>query len=61
MVQIIVKDYETTDSRINFLQVLHAGLVITDNKLKIKFKTENQKIRIFFHNPLAVSDDLYSF
>ena len=31
MVQIIVKDYETTDSRINFLQVLHAGFVITDN------------------------------
>ena len=38
MVQIIVNDYETTDSRINFLQVLHAGFVITDNKLKIKSK-----------------------
>ena len=38
MLQIIANDYETTDSRINFLQVLHAGFVITDNKLKIKSK-----------------------
>ena len=40
MEQIIVKDYETSDSRVNFGQVIQAGIVITDDKLKIKSKHE---------------------
>ena len=40
MEQIIIKDYETTDSRVNFGQVIQAGIVITDDKLKIKQKHE---------------------
>jgi len=33
-------DYETTDGRVNFGQVLQCGIVITDDKLKIKSKHE---------------------
>ena len=40
MEQIIVKDYETTCSRVNFLQVIQCGILITDDKLKIKSKHE---------------------
>jgi exodeoxyribonuclease I len=40
MKQIIVKDYETSDSRVNFGQVVQAGIVLTDDKLKIKSKHE---------------------
>ena len=40
MAQIIVKDYETSDSRVNYGQVIQAGIVITDEKLKIKSKHE---------------------
>ena len=40
MEQIIIKDYETSDSRVNFGQVIQAGIVITDDKLKIKQKHE---------------------
>ena len=40
MKQIIVKDYETSDGRVNFGQVIQAGILITDDKLKIKQKHE---------------------
>ena len=40
MKQIIIKDYETSDSRVNFGQVIQAGIVITDDKLNIKNKLE---------------------
>ena len=40
MEQIIVKDYETSDSRVNFGQIIQAGILITDDKLKIKQKHE---------------------
>ena len=40
MGQIIVKDYETSDSRVNFGQVIQCGIVITDEKLKVKKKHE---------------------
>ena len=40
MEQIIIKDYETSDSRVNFGQVIQAGIVITDDKLNIKNKLE---------------------
>ena len=40
MKQIIVKDYETSDSRVNFGQIIQAGILITDDKLKIKQKHE---------------------
>jgi exodeoxyribonuclease I len=40
METIIVHDYETSGSRINFCQVIQAGIVICDNKLKIKSKHE---------------------
>ena len=33
-------DFETSDGRVNFGQVLQAGIVITDDKLKIKSKHE---------------------
>ena len=36
MEQIIVQDYETTCSRVNFLQVIQSGIIVTDDKLKIK-------------------------
>ena len=40
MEQVIVKDYETSDSRVNFGQIIQAGILITDDKLKIKQKHE---------------------
>ena len=40
MEQIIVKDYETSDGRVNFGQIIQAGILITDDKLKIKQKHE---------------------
>ena len=40
MEQIIVQDYETTCSRVNFLQVIQSGIIVTDDKLKIKSKYE---------------------
>ena len=40
MKQIIVKDYETSDSRVNFGQVIQADIVVTDDKLNIKNKLE---------------------
>ena len=40
MEQIIVKDYETTCSRVNFLQIIQCGILIADEKLKIKSKHE---------------------
>ena len=40
MEQIIFKDYETSDSRVNFGQIIQAGILITDDKLKIKQKHE---------------------
>ena len=40
MEQIIVKDYETSDGRVNFGQVIQAGILITDDKLNIKQKHE---------------------
>ena len=40
MEQIIIKDYETSDSRVNFGQVIQAGIVITDDKLNIKNRLE---------------------
>ena len=40
MQKILTVDYETSDSRVNFGQVLQAGIVISDEKLKrlLKFK-----------------------
>ena len=40
MEQIIVKDYETSDGRVNFGQIIQAGILVTDDKLKIKQKHE---------------------
>ena len=40
MKQIIVKDYETSDGRVNFGQIIQAGILITDENLKIKKKHE---------------------
>ena len=40
MKQIIVKDYETTDGRVNFGQIIQAGILITSDKLEIKQKHE---------------------
>ena len=40
MEQIIVKDYETTDGRVNFGQIIQAGILITSDKLEIKQKHE---------------------
>ena len=40
MEQIIVKDYETSGSRVNFCQVIQAGILILSDKLKIKQKHE---------------------
>ncbi len=36
MSKILTIDYETSDSRVNFGQVLQAGIVISDDKLKIQ-------------------------
>ena len=38
MQKILTVDYETSDSRVNFGQVLQAGIVISDEKLNIESK-----------------------
>ena len=40
MSKILTIDYETSDSRVNFGQVLQAGIVITDDKLNIQSRHE---------------------
>ena len=40
MSKILTIDYETSDSRVNFGQVLQAGIVISDDKLNIQSRHE---------------------
>ena len=40
MTNILTLDYETSDSRVNYGQVLQAGILIADENLKVKTKHE---------------------